>query len=196
MSSLSARLGLDRPAAQWALVAASLVVVALGVRTMIVARALQREIEDLQAANRRLQVRVEEQVNARGAERAREAAPARPVDRERAASFTLSIGLPEGGGPPVRLVVADDTEIVRLQLNLPATPAYERYRLGLRGAPGDEFWSQGRLQPEHVERGPVLRVLLPGRALAPGHYELTLQAQAASAQSVVAGYYYFEIARP
>ena len=196
MSSLSARLGLDRPAAQWALVAASLVVVALGVRTMIVARALQREVQDLQAANSRLQQRLEEQAALRVDQPPREAAPAQPAGRERAVSFTLSIGLPEGGGPPARLVVADDTEIVRLQLNLPVSPAYERYRLGLRGAPGDEFWSQGRLQPEQAERGPVLRVLLPGRALAPGHYELTLQAQAASAQSVVVGYYYFEIARP
>ena len=196
MSSLSTRLGLDRPAAQWSLVAASVIVVALGVRTMMVARALQREVQDLQSANGRLQQQLEERAALRVDQPPREAAPAQPAGRERAVSFTLSAGLPKTGGPPVRLTLTEDTEVVRLELNLPVSPAYERYRLGLRGAPGDEFWSQGRLQPEQAERGPVLHVLLPGRALAPGHYELALQAQAASAQSVVAGYYYFEIARP
>ena len=156
MRTLPARLGLDRPAAQWALVAASLVVVVLGVRTMIVARRLQREVEELQSRQPRASGRRGGSTRQQIA-RARESRDtgAKPVEREQSTSFTLSIGLPAGGGPPTRLVVADDTEIVRLQLNLPAgsdlraiqsgTARCARRRVLEPGTPpAGERWSAGR----------------------------------------------------
>jgi len=98
-------------------------------------------------------------------------------------------------GPPVTLVIPEDTEIVRLQLNLTVGSTYERFRVGLRGAPGDEFWSQRRLQPEKGKHGPALRLILPGLALTSGHYELTLQGQLSAARAEGVGYYYFEVVR-
>ena len=117
MRALPARLGLDRPAVQWSLVAASLLVVALSVRVAFVARRFQHEIQRLQTANRNLQdqhsMLQEQLANARG--RYAEAAK----QRERAVSFVLSMGLTAGGGPPRKLMIPGDSEIVRLELSLP-----------------------------------------------------------------------------
>ncbi len=168
MRRLPARLGLDRPIAQWLLLAASLLVVVLGVRTIIVAHRLQREVEQLRTANQDLQDREASRQGQIGGSQPRDRQATKPAERERSASFALSLGLPGGVGPPTRLILPEDTEIVRLQLDLPAGSTYERFRVGLRGAPGDEFWSQGRLQPENGGQGPALRLMLPGPALAPG----------------------------
>jgi hypothetical protein len=195
MRRLMAGLGLDRPAAQWSLLAASLVVLVLGVRTMIVARQLQRQVEQLQILNSDLQERAAARDTQRDDARARDVESTKPVERERSASFALSIGLPSGVSRASKLAIAGDTDIVRLQLNLPPKADYERYRVGLRGAPGDEFWSQGRLLPERVEHGSVLRITVPGPALAPGDYELALQGQISSGHADL-GYYYFEVVRP
>ena len=195
MRTLPARLGLGRPAAQWSLLAASLLVVVLSVRVAFVARRFQHEIQQLQTANRDLQDQhstLQEQVaNARG----RYAETAKQLERERAVSFVLSMGLTAGGGPPRKLMIPGDSEIVRLELSLPRRSDYESYRVGLRGAPGDEFWSQGRLQPIEGERGMAVRLLLPASAVTPGHYELALGGQISPGRIEDVGYYYFEAVR-
>jgi hypothetical protein len=187
------RLGLDRPWAQWSVAALSLLVIGLGVRTMIVAQRLRQEIVQLQRVNRQL-VETRTSLESR---RAREEPRVSPIpasaNRAQAASLVLSPGL-AAGATPARFSPPDGAEVLHVELALPPGPTADRYKAGLRGAPGDEFLSQGRLRPAKGERGAVVRVLVPADALAPGNYELSLQSQDAS-PGVGISYYYFEITR-
>ncbi|HXH07394.1 MAG TPA: hypothetical protein VNI83_12495, partial [Vicinamibacterales bacterium] len=145
--------GLDRPAVQWALVAACAALVVLSAAATLRLRAARGEVRALAAAlaearreQETLERRLARERSAReafqiGFERVRAAAAAEPV-------FDLTPGFGSDGDPKFRLTRPEGVAAVRLVLRLPG-PGAGPYRAALRAwSGGDPLWVHGRLRVE------------------------------------------------
>jgi hypothetical protein len=93
--------------------------------------------------------------------------------REPAFSFVLTPGVRMAvGSRPQRLVLTGADGEVRIQLDLPAGPAYPAYRAVLESAGGRQVWARDGLAASAVPSGRAIFLAIGARVLAEGDYVL------------------------
>jgi hypothetical protein len=178
---------------QWALAGVCILLMALGIWSVLRVRATQAELERLRAASDQRATQLTQQLAQARTDRE---AIRTDLDRLRqklaagsAASHVLIPLAPVttrlASGPERRIRIPSGTDVVDLQLGLPAGRRHRAYRALLRGwSDGEEVWSQGRLEPGDG----TLVLYLPAGVLRPGPYELALSAASGGAREDVAFY--------
>jgi hypothetical protein len=192
--------GLERPWAQWLLVALSVLLIALAAWGAIGLRRASREIERIKAAD--LEARVErEQIERRLAREqstreslALELARHRTRAAEGSAPPTLTLWpLRTRGSIPPEATVAlpSATQVIDVRLVLPrgVDRRHAQFHATMRSwSGGDTIWTRGRLTASSLEGRPTVVARVPGDVFQPGAYEIALTAGSGGAAAGVASY--------
>ncbi|MEW6211063.1 MAG: hypothetical protein AB1631_22050 [Acidobacteriota bacterium] len=196
------------PAAQYALVALALVMVATSAWLIYRTAHLRSELEQAEIAR----VRAEEQMERLLAEeRARSDQLAEELERERnkqgsspdkiekPVSATVSIALRPGiereGGKIKRLQLLPEVEQVRIQLDVRAEGEYQSFRASLQTADGEEIWSRSRLKARIAPSGRFVFLAVDATILDAGDYAIILKGVTSDRAIEDAGDYYLTIVR-
>lgn len=192
--SLSRFLGGLKPAHQFSLAAALLLVIAGGswltvetsrLRTRIAAlqarqgerQAAEQERERRAAQQSRVIAQLNEQLRQ---ERNRRTELEQEFTKPRPSpgiiiSFVLTPGLVRDPQEAKRLVIPANAGGVRIQLDVDREAEYKSYRAAVRTPAGDEIWSEDMLMARPTGAGKAVVLRLPGSVLATGDYVITLQ---------------------
>lgn len=108
------------------------------------------------------------------------------------ASVFLPPGVSRGGGDRPRLTVRRTTRLAQLQIGLEREDSYRSFRAEVRTAQGHEVWTRDRLQARRGRAGRVINLLIPGKILGSGEYELTLKGTTDGRNTEDVRFYYFE----
>ena len=143
---------------------------------------LQRE----KAARQQSEVLVQELERARNE---RTTQPTQPT----IISLALLPGISRGGGVRPKLVLPQSARLVRLQVGIEPEDQYKSFRVELRTQGGQQVWTRDGLAASRTRGGRAVSLTLPANLLAPGQYELALQAVTNEGRTENVGYYYFDV---
>lgn len=106
-------------------------------------------------------------------------------------SLALLPGVPRSGGVRPKLVLPQSARLVRLQVGIEPGEEYKSFRVELRTQRGKPVWTRDGLTAGRG--GQAVSLTLPANLLAPGQYELALQAVTREGRTEDVGYYYFDV---
>jgi hypothetical protein len=147
--------------------------------------------EDLAAQLRRERERSEELARQIELDQSRE----RSTGLSFIASVFLPPGVPRGGAERPKLVVPQPAGAARLQIGLEREDEYKSFSVWIRTAQGQVVWTQDKLRPRQSRAGRIVNLVIPGRVLGPGEYELTLKGVIDNQNTEDVRYYYFDALR-
>lgn len=110
-------------------------------------------------------------------------------------SFVLTPGLVRDIEGTKRLIIPQNTQSVKLQLDLENEDVYKSYRAVLKTAEGDEIWSQNMLKARQTDSGNAIILDLPSLIFSNNDYMLILYGSTASRKFEETGSYPFTIER-
>jgi hypothetical protein len=188
------------PAAQWAGAVAALVC-GLGVAWLVVHTVvMQSRVEILEAQNREQRIREESLQRQIDGEQTRAAGLAAELDKRQSllpappiASLILLPGLARGANRVERLVIAPESQMARIEIQLEPRDDYPRFRAELHLRSGAEVLVRGNLPKRESSAGSSVSFEVPASALPAGDYELTLQGVRTGQTPESIGYYYFSV---
>lgn len=116
-----------------------------------------------------------------------------PAPRSVIASLTLLPGISRGGGDKPSLVLAPETNLVRLQIGIDPEEQYKTYAVDIRSVAGRQVWTRENLTARDRRGARSIGLTLPTTALKPGEYELKLTGVTEGGATEDVGFYYFEV---
>jgi hypothetical protein len=117
---------------------------------------------------------------------------ARQAVQTTVATALLAPGLLRGLGEVERVIIPDNTDLVRFQLDL-GIDDYEHYRAALHDASGEEFWTQSKLRASETGDTVAVTVSLPSEHLPRGDYYFRLSGVTAGGDLELIGRYHFRV---
>ncbi|HET8782364.1 MAG TPA: hypothetical protein VFM63_08100 [Pyrinomonadaceae bacterium] len=208
------------PVGQFALVAATLLMILGGAWLLIQTLTLRSQVNQLQAqqssqqSNRQtLEQQIESerrrneellaQLNQEKQQRAQTDESLRrltesvnqPTEAPRSiiASLTLLPGISRGATTQPKLVLPPNASVARLQIGIEPEEDYKSFGVELRTAGGRPVWMRDSLTARSSRGGRSIRLTLPASALLPGEYELRLKGIPDTGPPEDVGFYYFEV---
>ena len=116
-----------------------------------------------------------------------------PAPRSVIASLTLLPGISRGDGDKPSLVLAPETNLVRLQIGIDPEEQYKTYAVDIRSVAGRQVWTRENLTARDRRGARSIGLTLPTTALKPGEYELKLTGVTEGGATEDVGFYYFEV---
>ena len=192
--------GLERPWAQWLLLALSLLLIFVAAAVAIGLRRASQEIERLRAVDLEARVEHEELERRLAREQSTRESLALELARHRSRAGaarelpTLTLWpLRTRRATPAEATVLPPaaTELIDLRLVLPrgAERRHTHFQAAMRSwSGGDTIWSRGHLTPATVDGRPTIVTRVPGEILQPGAYEIAVTGAGGGPGSDVASY--------
>jgi hypothetical protein len=110
-------------------------------------------------------------------------------------SMVLPSGVPRGSNARRKVVLQQETRLLRMQLDIEPADEYGSFRAELRDEAGAEVWSVDHLTSRAAKGAKVVVLNLPAKLLKSGEYELKLAGNSTGGEASTLGYYYFVVVR-
>lgn len=111
------------------------------------------------------------------------------------ATLVLLPGMSRGGASVPKVTLANDASLLRLQIGIDPQESYERFRVELRNAKGQQVLAQGNLAARVRRNSRNIALNVPVNVINAGRYEVALKGVTRNSGTEDVGFYYFDVVK-